>query len=138
MRIVLIDPSFSDARSAQHYQEDTLEDAISNFWSSVWEQGWNPDKRILDIYGGWMVYQQNKSGALIPKGRLKDLKEGQPIGKYPQGKLSEDVLKKIKVEWSRTPRPTQMAIVRWLKAEFDITISPQGLNQAIRRIEEKE
>jgi hypothetical protein len=71
MKIVLIDRFFSRVRSTG--QEETLNDAISEFWSSVWEQGWNPDERILDAYGNWTVYQLNESGALIPLGLLKDL-----------------------------------------------------------------
>lgn len=69
MKIVLIDRTMSQIRSQEG---DDLKDAIEAFWSSVWEQGWNPDERILQTYGDWTVLIETPSGKLIPQGLLKD------------------------------------------------------------------
>ncbi len=71
MKIILIDSSFSDIRTREG---DDLQDAIEGFWSEVWEQGYDPDKKILDMYGDWMVYVQSEYGTLVPQQRLRNLR----------------------------------------------------------------
>lgn len=69
IKIVLIDRDMSDIRSREG---SDLKDAIEGFWSSVWEQGWNPDAQILKTYGDWTIFEHTPSGKLIPLGLLKD------------------------------------------------------------------
>jgi hypothetical protein len=51
---------------------DDLRDAIQSFVSRVWEEGWNADQRVLDLYGDWGIYQFEGDN-LIFKGTLRSL-----------------------------------------------------------------
>jgi hypothetical protein len=72
MEIVLISPDSSGVRSSQGLN---LNDAVEGFLSSVWEQGWNPDQKILDNYGHWIVYKKGDDGTLTPQGALSAVLE---------------------------------------------------------------
>lgn len=69
MRIVLMDRNMSECRSQQG---DDIRDAIEGFWSSIWEQGYDPDAKILEVYGDWTIFEETPSGKLIPLTQLKD------------------------------------------------------------------
>lgn len=73
MRIILIDPYFCNAYPYDDKEEETLKNAIESFWSSVWEQGGDPDGKILSTYGDWTVYIKEADGTLKPQGMLEDL-----------------------------------------------------------------
>lgn len=83
MRIVLISPDFSGVIAAQG---SDLKDAIEAFWSSVWEQGWNPDGKILGAYGDWTIYQESEDGTLVPQERLQASPLLQPLLGEPPAK----------------------------------------------------
>ncbi len=78
MQIVLISPDFTQANIAKG---DDIRDAIEEFWSSVWQQGYDADGRILHKYGDWTVYERVADGSLIPQGSLKTLAADQFKGR---------------------------------------------------------
>lgn len=70
MEIVLIDALFS---AIHHAQGDCLKDAIESFKSSVWQQGWGADDRVMNKYGDFGVYEKLPNGSLKYLGVMKDI-----------------------------------------------------------------
>lgn len=78
MQIVLISPNLEEVVSAEGDKLSSysleIEDALRNFNSEQWQQGWDPDQKILDKYGNWTVYiRYQPSGALAMLGSYADL-----------------------------------------------------------------
>lgn len=72
IEIVLVDPDYSRIHSSVG---DDFRDAIQGLISSVWEQGYDANGRILRDYGYWFVYQEQSDGALHRLGLLEDFCE---------------------------------------------------------------
>ena len=77
MKILLINPNLSECEKAEG---DDLADALATFHSGVWEQGWDPNQKIIDQYGEWVVFQiqkdfrpEHKDFRLDYKGIFSDL-----------------------------------------------------------------
>lgn len=67
MEIVLISPSFSEIRAARGTD---LKDAIEAFKSSVWQQGWGADAKVMNDYGDWLVYERREDQSLEYWGQM--------------------------------------------------------------------
>lgn len=68
--IVLIDPFFSAIHSSKG---SDIKDAVELFKSSVWQQGWGADQKVMRDYGDWSVYEKLSSTRLEYRGLMKDI-----------------------------------------------------------------
>jgi hypothetical protein len=77
VKIVLISPGLDEMASAEGDKHDSynrdLADALSTFHSREWRPGWDPDRRLVEKYGDWMVYIRYPQGGLWMLGHYADL-----------------------------------------------------------------
>jgi len=69
-KIVLIDSVFS---AIFHCSGDNLKDAVESFKSSVWQQGWGADEKVMREYGDLRVYKKLANSSLLYLGLMKDI-----------------------------------------------------------------
>lgn len=70
MTFVVIHPNFYDIKTIQGTD---LKDAVEAFKSSVWQQGWGADERVMREYGDWGFYKKLDERCLTYCGSLRGL-----------------------------------------------------------------